>query len=103
MGFFRFLMRMPLFVRMSRMMPRVPEESGSYVHSISVDRVFRGRGFGSEMIERAASEHGSLYLDVNSDNEAAIRFYERNGFQRLADDSMMHKGRKLSQVLMGRT
>lgn len=102
MGFFRFLARMPLFVRMNKMMPAVEDESGYYVQFISVAEEHRGRGFGSEMIERAAAEHGPLYLHVNGDKEAAIRFYERNGFEQLAEGSMVHKGHELSQVLMGR-
>jgi ribosomal protein S18 acetylase RimI-like enzyme len=103
MGLFRFLARMPLFVRMDKMMPAVEDESGYYVHTISVASEHRGRGFGSEMIERAAAEHGPLYLHVNRENEAAIRFYERNGFKQLAEGSMMHRGHELSQVLMGRS
>ena len=83
-------------------MPALVDEKGYYVHTISVDSEHRGRGFGSEIINRVASEHGTLYLHVNRDNEAAIRFYERNGFKRLAEGSMVHKGRELSQVLMGR-
>lgn len=59
MGFLRFLARMPLFMRMDKMMPAV-------------------------------------------ENEAAIRFYERNGFERVDEGSMTHKGRELSQVLMRR-
>ena len=102
MGFFRLLARMPLFVRMNKMMPAAEDENGYYVHTISVDPEHRGRGFGSEIIEQIASEHGALYLHVNRDNKGAIRFYERNGFKRLAEGSMMHKGRELSQVLMGR-
>ncbi|MCF7929661.1 MAG: GNAT family N-acetyltransferase [Spirochaetales bacterium] len=102
MGFFRFLARIPLFVRMDKMMPAAEDENGYYIHTISVDSEQRGRGFGSEMIEQIASEHGALYLHVNRDNEEAIRFYERNGFKRLAEGSMMHKGRELSQVLMSR-
>mgnify|MGYP006303647803 CR=1 FL=1 len=102
MGFFRFVARMPLFIRMDRMMPTVEDEDGYYVHTITVDAEYRGRGFGSEMIERVASEHGALYLHVNRDKEDTIRFYERNGFKRLAEGSMTHKGHELSQVLMGR-
>lgn len=102
MGFFRFLSRMPLFIRMEKMMPSVGDDNGYYVHTISVDSDFRGRGFGSEMIEQVAVENGSLYLHVKRDNEAAIRFYERNGFERLGEGSMTHKRRELSQVLMGR-
>jgi len=55
------------------------------------------------MIEHVAFEHDSLYLHVNRNNGAAIRFYERNGFRRLAEGSMMHKGHGLTQVLMGRS
>jgi ribosomal protein S18 acetylase RimI-like enzyme len=103
MGFFRFLARMPLFVRVDRMMPAVKDERGYYVHTIAVDPEFRGRVFGRKMIEQAAAEHDPLYLHVNRDNEGAIRFYERNGFKRLAEGSMMHKGHELSQVLMCRS
>ena len=102
MGFFRFLKHMPLFIRMDRMMPAVKDENGYYVHTISVDSKHQGQGFGSEMIQRVASDHRALYLHVNRDNGDAIRFYERNGFKQLAEGSMVHKGRELSQVLMGR-
>jgi ribosomal protein S18 acetylase RimI-like enzyme len=102
MGLLRLLARMPLFLRMDKMMPPLVDEKGYYVHTISVDSQVRGRGIGSEMINRVASEHGTLYLHVNRDNEAAIRFYERNGCKRLAEGSMVHKGRELSQVLMRR-
>jgi ribosomal protein S18 acetylase RimI-like enzyme len=103
MGFFRFLARMPLFVRMDKMMPPVEDESGYYVHTISVDSACRGRGVGSEMIEQVCGPARATYLHVNRRNEAAIRFYEKNGFRRLAEGAMMHKGRELSQVLMGRS
>ncbi len=102
MGFFRFLSRMPLFIRMDKMMPAVEDESGYYVHTITVDSEYRGQGLGGEIIDQVAAEHGALYLHVNGDKEAAIRFYEQNGFKRLAEGSMTHKGHQLSQVLMGR-
>ena len=102
MGFFRFLSRLPLFVRMEAMMPAVEDEDGYYIHTICVDAAFRGQGLGTEMIEQVASEHGSLYLHVNRSNGAAIRFYQRNGFKRLAEGSMMYRGHELTQVLMGR-
>jgi len=101
-GFFRLLARMPLFVRMDKMMPTVKDRSGYYVHTVSVDPNHRGKGLGSEMIQQVASDHRSLYLHVNQDNSNAIRFYERNGFERLAEGSMVYKGRNLSQVLMRR-
>ena len=56
----------------------------------------------SQVIERVGSEHGTLYLHVNREKADAIRFYERNGFRRVAEGSMVHKGQELSQVLMRR-
>lgn len=47
MGLFPFLSRMPLFLRMEKMMPRVESSSGSYIHTISVDSEKRGGGIGS--------------------------------------------------------
>jgi ribosomal protein S18 acetylase RimI-like enzyme len=101
MGFFRLLARMPLFIRMDKMMPAVENRSGYYIHTVSVDPNHRGKGFGSEIIGEIAARHDALYLHVNRDNGDAIRFYERNGFKRLAEGSIVHKGRELSQVLMG--
>lgn len=101
MGFFRLLARMPLFIRMDKMMPPLEDHNGYYIHTISVSPTQRNRGFGSEMIGEIAARNGALYLHVNRDNGDAIRFYERNGFKRLAEGSMAHKGRELSQVLMG--
>ena len=86
MGFFRFLSRMPLFIRMDKMMPAVEDGSGYYIHTITVDSEYRGQGLGSEIIRQVAAEHGALYLHVNRAKEA----------------SMTHKGHELSQVLMGR-
>ncbi len=103
MGLFRFLHRMPLFVRMEKMMPSVEDKSGHYIHTISVDSGFRGKGIGSTIIEELSSEHDALYLHVNRNNESAIRFYEKNGFRRLAEGSMKHNGKILSQLLMGRS
>ncbi len=87
---------------MDKMMPAVEDGSGYYIHTITVDSEYRGQGLGSEIIGQVAAEQGALYLHVNRDKEAAIRFYERNGFKRLAEGSMIHKGHELSQVLMGR-
>jgi ribosomal protein S18 acetylase RimI-like enzyme len=52
MGFFRLLARMPLFVRMDKMMPAPEDENGYYIYTISVDPQRCGRGLGSEMIEQ---------------------------------------------------
>jgi ribosomal protein S18 acetylase RimI-like enzyme len=103
MGFFRLIMRMPLFIRMDRMMPPAKDATGYYLHTLSVDAQHRSRGLGSEIIKQVVSDKDPVYLHVNRDNHRAIRFYEQNGFQRLAEGSMAYKGRELSQVLMGRT
>jgi len=44
MAFFRFLSRMPLSIRMDKMMPAVEDENSYYIHTISVDADLRGRG-----------------------------------------------------------
>ncbi len=46
MGLFKFLARMPLFIRMGKMMPSIESDSGSYIHTLSVDSEIRRMGIG---------------------------------------------------------
>jgi len=52
------------------------------VHNIGVDPVYQGRGVGrmllDHLLERAVG--GPVYLEVRTDNEAAIHLYRRAGF-----------------------
>lgn len=59
------------------------------VQTIAVDPSAQGRGIGQQLLthllEAAAARHCStMLLEVRSDNEVAIRLYERNGFTRIS-------------------
>ncbi len=52
------------------------------IHTIGVDPVYQGRGIGrrmmTELLEYASG--GTIFLEVRTDNEAAIALYESLGF-----------------------
>ncbi|MEN6329876.1 MAG: GNAT family N-acetyltransferase [Methanobacteriaceae archaeon] len=62
------------------------KDQDSYLAIVAVDEVFRGRGIGSFILEKAVEliyEHGSkrAVLDVDIDNPGALRLYEKFGFK----------------------
>jgi [ribosomal protein S18]-alanine N-acetyltransferase len=52
------------------------------VHTIGVDTAYQGRGIGRRMLEEllAFADGGAVYLEVRTDNEAAIALYRSAGF-----------------------
>ncbi|OQS04231.1 hypothetical protein THRCLA_03525 [Thraustotheca clavata] len=67
----------------------VKDGSLMYILTLGARHDYRRRGIASALLETCiqeanASPHcGALYLHVKADNFSAIRFYEKNGFQRL--------------------
>ncbi|WP_092531325.1 ribosomal protein S18-alanine N-acetyltransferase [Amycolatopsis arida] len=57
------------------------------VHTIGVDPEFQGRGVGTlllrALLARADELRAPVFLEVRTDNERAIRLYERHGFDRV--------------------
>jgi [ribosomal protein S18]-alanine N-acetyltransferase len=57
------------------------------VHTIGVDPAHQGRGVGTALLRAllaiADDEAAPVFLEVRTDNAAAIRLYERHGFARL--------------------
>jgi ribosomal-protein-alanine N-acetyltransferase len=55
------------------------------IHTIGVDAAYHGKGIGRQLLtallEHAAS--GTIFLEVRTDNEAAIALYESVGFVRV--------------------
>lgn len=52
------------------------------IHTIGVDPAYQGQGIGSRMLA-ALLDHasgGTVFLEVRTDNEAAIKLYESFGF-----------------------
>lgn len=54
------------------------------VYHIAVDQSARGQGLGQALLNSLSLP---IRLKVTSDNESAIRFYERYGMTRVAEDS----------------
>ncbi len=55
------------------------------VHTIGVDPAYQGRGIGRRLLDEllAFADGGVVYLEVRTDNEAAIALYASAGFERL--------------------
>ncbi len=58
---------------------------GAELESIAVDPPYRGRGIAQALLNATISRlrTRSLRLMVGTDNESALRFYERFGFERV--------------------
>lgn len=63
----------------------------SVVYHIAVDKMHRGKGIGQSLLNSLSLP---IFLKVTSDNENAIRFYERYGMIRVKE-SEASTGRKL--------
>ena len=52
------------------------------IHTIGVDPAFQGRGVGRELLTRLLefADGGAVFLEVRTDNAAAIGLYEEAGF-----------------------
>lgn len=101
-GFFTFLLKTPFFMRMAKMLGGEIEDDGLYIHTICVDSEVRGQNIGSKLIQNLNEINPKMYLYVNADNHAAIRFYEKNGFAKKYHGTMKHKGKVLGEYLMER-
>jgi ribosomal-protein-alanine N-acetyltransferase len=55
------------------------------VHTIGVDPAYQGRGIGRRMLAELLkfAEGGVVYLEVRTDNEAAIALYRSMGFEQV--------------------
>ena len=101
-GFFNFIKRLSLYMKMEKMLGGTIDDDGLYIHTLCVDGGLRGQGIGSAIIRALAQENGKMYLYVNAVNDQAIRFYEKNGFRRAFCGEMQYKGQPYAEYLMAR-
>ena len=99
MGAWGFLKRLPMFMRMAKLTGGEMDPDGYYVHTLSISPTHQRRGIGTQLID-AAEGHSALYLHVNMENQQAIRFYEKVGFQRKSQAQVVLRGRQVGEYLM---
>ena len=64
-----------------------PKEVGVYLMTITVLKPYRRYGLASKMLKDAMEDYKndpdikSVFLDVQSNNECALKFYEKHGFE----------------------
>ena len=59
----------------------VVSSSADYIEGLFVLPDFWNRGIGTELLNSAATGKDELFLQVYADNERAVRFYRKNGFE----------------------
>lgn len=66
--------------RLGRMKPYEYE-----IHTVGVDPAYQGQGIGRAMLHRLFeyADGGTIFLEVRTDNEAAIALYESEGFTKM--------------------
>ncbi|MCA8243585.1 acetyltransferase [Burkholderia sp. AU32262] len=66
---------------------------GSHMEALFVDPAHHRAGVGRLLVDEAIKRHPDLSTDVNEQNEAAARFYERLGFERCGRSELDGQGR----------
>lgn len=57
----------------------------NYISGLFIETDYQRQGLGASLIEKAKQVHSELFLNVYTENEAAVQFYEKHGFIRLED------------------
>ena len=66
--------------------------SGDMIEMLFVDSDCMGQGYGSELLSFAVAK-GLCNVDVNEQNETALKFYQRKGFRVIGRDEFDSAGR----------
>jgi ribosomal-protein-alanine N-acetyltransferase len=84
---------------------RAPDFEAS-VHTIGVDPAWQGQGVGSALLRTLLSiadeRSAPVFLEVRTDNEPAIRMYEKYGFVRLGLRKRYYQPANADAYTMGR-
>jgi putative acetyltransferase len=67
--------------------------TGCKIDALFVAPERHGEGIGRALVDEAARICATLEVDVNEQNEAALRFYERLGFRRIGRSALDPSGR----------
>lgn len=64
-----------------------------HMEALFIDASYRGSGIGRLLVEEALRRHPDLCTDVNEQNQQAVGFYERMGFERCGRSELDGQGR----------
>ncbi|MDZ3831327.1 MAG: acetyltransferase [Sphingopyxis sp.] len=64
-----------------------------HMEALFVDPAHRGSGIGAALVMHGLSLHPAMTTDVNEQNDQAVGFYERMGFQRTGRSPIDGEGR----------
>jgi len=71
------------------------DPTSAYLDQLAVAPEAKGSGAATLLLDEARRRtSGCLTLDVNQDNPRALRFYEREGFEKIAEGTNPHSGLK---------
>jgi ribosomal-protein-alanine N-acetyltransferase len=83
-----------------------PPDAETNVHTIGVDPAWQGKGVGTALLGALLAIADELaapvFLEVRTDNDAAIRMYERHGFVRLGLRKRYYQPSNADAYTMGR-
>ncbi len=88
-GFFGFLRRLGVLLKLNRALSGKMSKSGYYIVYLCVGSEYRGLGTGKNVIEYLSKSYPLLYLHVSVINFSAIRFYEANGFKKIYESKVL--------------
>ena len=100
MGLWWVLKRMFIFMKARKMGNGFMDNDAYYIHTLSVNSSYRGRGIGAELIKMMAKRHSRLYLHVNINNHRGRKFYAKMGFEEKEKNVILHKGKEIGAYLM---
>lgn len=55
----------------------------NYISGLFIKTEYQRKGLGSSLIERAKQVRSELFLNVYTENKAAVKFYQKHGFVQL--------------------
>lgn len=103
MGRLRFVMKVPLLLRIGQLLGGEMDPEGCYLNVLCVHPQHRGRGIGTQLVTAAGRDHPLIYLHADSRDEGLRGFYEGLGFQVQSTREVRIAGRRRGMHLMRRS